>query len=298
MLAVFCLVETRTAEPLFRLSLFRSTAFAGGNAATLLTAMARGGLQFMLIIWLQGIWLPLRGYDYADTPLWAGIYLLPLTIGFRAAGPVSGHLSDRYGVRPFAAAGCLVMAVSFVGLLLLPTDFGYPAFALLVFLNGVGGGLFSAPNTSIIMSSVPAEARGAASGMRSTFQNAGTVLSMGVFFCLMVAGLSDSLPDVLSTGLTAQGVPANAAHSVAELPPVGVLFAAFLGYNPIEHLLGPGLLGDLPSAHADVVTGRRFFPELISGPFHDGLVVVFALATAMALVSAAATLIRRAKAHS
>ncbi|POX47935.1 MFS transporter [Streptomyces sp. Ru72] len=291
-LAAFCVIEARVAEPMFPLRLFRNAAFAGGNAAALLGAIARGGLQFMLIIWLQGIWLPLHGFDYADTPLWAGIYMLPLTIGFLGAGPVSGHLSDKYGARPFAAAGFVVVAASFAGLLALPTDFDYWVFALLIFLNGLGGGLFAAPNTSIIMSSVPAEARGAASGMRATFQNAGMVLSMGVFFSLMVAGLSGSLPQTLTSGLTAQGVPEQAAHAVAGLPPVGVLFAAFLGYNPIQHLLGPTILGNLPSANAAHLTGREFFPDLISGPFHDGLVVVFSLAIAMSLAAAAASLIR------
>jgi MFS family permease len=292
MLVAFCLIETKVAEPMFPLKLFRSKTFTGGNAATLLGSIARGGLQFMLIIWLQGIWLPLHGYNYADTPLWAGIYLLPLTVGFLAAGPIAGYLSDRYGARLFAAAGFVVMAASFGGLLLLPTDFNYWVFAVVIFLNGVGGGLFAAPNTSIIMSSVPAESRGAASGMRATFQNAGMVLSIGVFFSLMVAGLARSLPDTLSSGLTAQGVPAANAHQVATLPPVGTLFAAFLGYNPIQQLLGPDLLGKLPSINAHTLTGREFFPHLISGPFHDGLVVVFGLAIVMSLVAAAASLIR------
>ncbi|WSR66880.1 MFS transporter [Streptomyces sp. NBC_01198] len=292
MLVAFCLVESRVAEPMFPLKLFRNAAFAGGNAATLLGSIARGGLQFMLIIWLQGIWLPLHGYNYADTPLWAGIYLLPLTVGFLAAGPVAGALSDRYGARLFAASGFVVMAGSFAGLLLIPTDFSYWVFALVVFLNGLGGGLFAAPNTSIIMASVPAESRGAASGMRATFQNAGMVLSIGVFFSLMVAGLARSLPHTLSSGLMAQGVPASNAHQVANLPPVGTLFAAFLGYNPIQQLLGSDLLGTLPAANSQTLTGREFFPHLISGPFHDGLVVVFALAIVMSLVAAGASLIR------
>ncbi|MFE6499989.1 MFS transporter [Kitasatospora sp. NPDC057738] len=292
LLAVFCLVESRTAEPMFPLSLFRDPVFTGGNAATLLGSIARGGLQFMLIIWLQGIWLPLHGYDYADTPLWAGIYLVPLTVGFLAAGPIAGYLSDRAGARFFAAGGLVVMAFSFAGLLLLPTDFGYPWFALLVFLNGLGGGLFAAPNTSLIMSSVPAAARGAASGMRATFQNAGMVLSIGVFFSLMVAGLAGSLPHTLTAGLTAQGVPAADARTIASLPPVGTLFAAFLGYNPIQQLLGPHVLGQLPPDNVRTLTGREFFPQLISGPFHDGLVVVFWLAIAMSLVAAAASLVR------
>jgi MFS family permease len=289
-LVVFALIESRVAEPMFPLGLFRIAAFASGNVASLLGSIARGGLQFMLIIWLQGIWLPLHGYDYARTPLWAGIYLLPLTVGFLAAGPLAGHLSDRFGARLFAAGGLLVMAASFAGLLLIPSDFHYLVFALLVFLNGLGGGLFAAPNTALIMSSVPAHLRGAASGMRATFQNAGMVLSIGVFFSLMVAGLAGSLPHTLDSGLTAQGVPAPAAHAISQLPPVGTLFAAFLGYNPIQELLGPKVLAALPAANAHTLTGREYFPNLISGPFHDGLVIVFWLAIAISVVAAAASL--------
>lgn len=294
-LVAFCLIEMKTAEPMFPLRLFRDPVFAGGNLATLLGSIARGGLQFMLIIWLQGIWLPLHGYEYEQTPLWAGIYLVPLTVGFLAAGPVSGYLSDRFGARLFAAGGLVVMAASFAGLLILPTDFGYVWFALLVFLNGLGGGLFAAPNTALVMSSVPAADRGAASGMRATFQNAGMVLSIGVFFSLMVAGLAGSLPQTLSDGLTGQGVSPADAHAVAQLPPVGTLFAAFLGYNPIHELLGPQVLAGLPAANAQTLTGREFFPHLISGPFHDGLMVVFSLAIAMSLVAALASLLRGPK---
>ncbi|WP_326851288.1 MFS transporter, partial [Actinocrinis sp.] len=239
LLLLFGVIENRVAEPMFQLGLFRIRAFAAGNAAALLTAIARGGLQFMLIIWLQGIWLPLHGYDFADTPLWAGICMLPLTGGFLVAGPVSGYLSDRFGARVFATSGLVLMAGAFFGLLLLPVNFPYGAFAALVFVSGIGQGMFSAPNTSAIMGSVPAQRRGAASGMRATFQNSGTSLSIGIFFSLMIIGLADTLPHTLSSGLQAQGVPAAVAGQVATLPPVATLFAAFLGTNPIGHLLGP-----------------------------------------------------------
>jgi MFS family permease len=295
-LVVFGVIETKVAEPMFPLGLFKNLGFATGNAANLLASIARGGLQFMLIIWLQGIWLPLHGYDYESTPLWAGIYLVPMTIGFLAAGPLSGYLSDKFGPRPFAAGGLLVMAASFLGLLALPGDFNYMVFAVLIFINGLGGGLFAAPNTSLIMSSVPANMRGAASGMRATFQNAGQVLSIGIFFSLMVAGLAGSLPHSLSSGLTAQGVPAPTADAIAQLPPVGTLFAAFLGYNPIGELLGPQVLGALPAANAANLTGLEFFPRLIAEPFHDGLVIVFWMAIALLLVGAIASLVRVRKA--
>jgi len=293
LLAMFCLIETKIAEPMFQLGLFRIRAFAAGNLASLMSSVARGGLQFMLIIWLQGIWLPLHGYDFAETPLRAGIFLLPLTAGFLIAGPVSGYLSDRYGPRPFATTGLLVSAAAFAGLLLLPVDFPYWLFALIILCNGLGSGLFASPNTSAIMSSVPARYRGAASGMRSTFQNSGMSLSIGIFFSLMIAGLAATLPRTLSAGLRAHGVPAPLAAHVASLPPVSTLFASFLGYNPIGSLLRPsGVLGRLRKPDAAVLTSKEYFPHLISGPFHHGLVIVFSVAIAMSLAGAVVSLLR------
>ncbi|TSD94289.1 MFS transporter [Skermania sp. ID1734] len=289
MLVVFCIVETKVAEPMFHLGLFRIRAFGLSNFAGLMASVGRGGLQFMLIIWLQGIWLPLHGFSYESTPLWAGIYLLPLTVGFLAAGPLSGWLSDRFGARPFATGGLILVGVTFLLLLLIPVDFNYGLFALIVFLNGVGSGLFSSPNTAAIMSSVPADQRGVASGMRGTLFNGGTALSIGIFFSLMIVGLSNTLPGAMSSGLQSQGVSAGVAHSVAGLPPVGSLFAAFLGFNPMQELLAPS--GELTRAgvNHDVLTGQSFFPHLISGPFHSGLIVVFVAAAVMMFLGAAAS---------
>jgi MFS family permease len=293
LLVTFCVAETKIAEPMFKLSLFRVRAFAAGNLAALLIAIARGGMQFMLIIWLQGIWLPLRGYAYEDTPLWAGIFMLPLTIGFLLGGPTSGYLSDRFGARLFSTTGLLLVAAAFVGLLMLPVDFPYPVFAALLLLSGLGQGMFSAPNTSAIMGSVSPDERGVASGMRSTWQNSGTALSIGLFFSLMITGLASSLPTALRDGLRGQGVSAADAAHVANLPPVSTLFATFLGENPIGKLLGPnGVLDSLPAHNAATLTGTRFFPELVSGPFHNGLITVFTLAAAMALVGALASALR------
>ncbi|MBO4253972.1 MFS transporter [Streptomyces griseorubiginosus] len=295
LLLAFCLIETRVAEPMFHLALFTVRAFTAGNLAALLTAIARGGLQFMLIIWLQGIWLPLHGYDFEDTPLWAGIFMLPLTVGFLLAGPVSGYLSDRFGARLFSTAGLCLVACSFLGLLALPVDFAYGPFAALLLLNGLGQGMFSSPNTSSIMGSVPPEHRGVASGMRSTFQNSGTALSIGVFFSLMVSGLASSLPATLTSGLQAHGVPAGAAEHAASLPPVSTLFATFLGNNPIEHLLGSGgVLDQVTMSQRAALTGHTFFPRLVSGPFHHGLTIVFGVAAGMALISALASALRGA----
>ena len=289
-LVVFGFVETRVAEPLFRLSLFRIRAFAAGNIANLMLALGRGGMQFMLIIWLQGIWLPLHGYSFSQTPLWAGIYLVPLTIGFLVSAPLSGVLSDRYGAKGFTTGGALLTALSFFLLLFLPVDFPYWVFALIILLNGLGSGLFASPNRAEMMNSVPADQRGAAGGMIATFQNTAFVLSIGIFFSLMVAGLSSKLPDALSSGLTAQGIPAGAAQQISHLPPIGVLFAAFLGYNPMKQLLGP-LLSHLPAGHAAYVAGRQFFPHLITNPFHDGLGVAFAFAILANVIAAIASLL-------
>jgi EmrB/QacA subfamily drug resistance transporter len=292
-LIAFCIFETKIAEPMFQMGLFKIRAFAAGNAASLLGSIARGGLQFILVIWLAGIWLPLHGYDFTVTPLWAGIYMLPLTAGFLIAGPISGTLSDRYGPRLFATSGLLLAACCFVGLMLLPVDFSYWAFALLIFGNGVGSGLFASPNTSAIMSSVPAGQRGSASGMRSTFQNSGMSLSIGIFFSLMIAGLASSLPRTLTSGLTAQGVPLSVATKVGHLPPVSTLFSALLGYNPVQNLLAPtGVLAKLPAHSVALLTGRQFFPQLISAPFHHGLVIVFTAAAIMSVLGALVSLLR------
>jgi MFS family permease len=293
LMVAFLFVERRVPAPMVDLDLFRVRIFWTSQAANFLAAVARGGLQFMLIIWLQGIWLPLHGYDFDQTPLWAGIYLLPLTIGLLIAGPMAGRLSDRYGARAFATAGLLVMAGSFFGLLLLPTDFSFPVFAVLVGLNGVGAGLFSAPNITAIMNSVRPAQRGSAGGINSTLQNSGMVLSIGVFFSLMIVGLSAKLPAAMSAGLQAHGVPAGTAHQVASAPPVGSLFAAFLGYNPMQTLLGPtGALDHLTHAQAATITGKEFFPRLVEGSFHNGLIIVFGLAIAMSLVGAPASSMR------
>ncbi len=295
--AAFALVERRVREPMFRLPLFRIRAFTFGTLSTFLAALARGGLMFMLIIWLQGIWLPQHGYDFTDTPLWAGIAMLPLTIGLLLSGPTSGLLSDRFGARAFATGGMLLSAASFGLLMALPTDFPYPAFAAILLLNGIGMGLFASPNRAAVMNSLPAGDRGAGGGMNQTFQNSAQVLSLGVFFTLMIVGLAASLPHAMSTGLEAHGVSAATADRVANLPPVSILFAAFLGYNPIQHLVGPHALAALPAADHATLTGSSFFPQLISGPFQTGLHAAFTFAIAACLIAAAASWMRGGHIH-
>jgi MFS family permease len=297
LLAVFCVIETHVDDPMFHLDLFRVRAFAAGNLAALLAAMGRGGLQFILIIWLQGIWLPEHGYAFSETPLWAGIYMLPLIAGFLLAGPASGWLSDRFGARPFATGGMLLAALSFVLLIVLPVDFSYGWFAVILLLNGIGMGLFASPNSAGVMNSLPPSQRGAGAGMLATFMNSASVLSIGVFFTLMIIGLAAGLPHALQSGLTAHGVPAADAHRVSTLPPVATLFASFLGYNPMQTLLGPHVLGSLPASQAHALTGRSFFPQLISGPFHSALVYAFVFAAAACVVAAVASLLRGGMYH-
>ncbi len=292
LLVAFILIERRVAAPMFNLELFRIRAFSAGNLAGLLSAVGLGGLQFLLIMWLQGIWLPLHGYTFEQTPLWAGIFMLPLTVGFVAAGPVSGWLSDRYGARPFATGGMLLAALSFALLMALPANFAYPAFAVVILLNGVAFGMFASPNTAAIMNSVPAGYRGAASGMRATFQSTGMPLSIGVFFTLMIGGLSANVPGAMYRGLTANHVAAGVATSLSHLPAVGYLFAAFLGYNPLQTLLGPKVLSALPAADAGRLVSTAFFPSLIAGPFHDGVVVVSIFSIVIFLVAATASWLR------
>jgi MFS family permease len=290
-LAAFCVIETRVADPMFHLSLFKIRPFTAGNLASLLSSLGRGGLMFILIIWLQGIYLPMHGYSFESTPLWAGIAMLPLTVGFLAAGPVSGWLSDRFGARPFATGGMLLAAVSFGMLEMLPVNFTYWQFAGILLLNGIGMGLFASPNRAGIMNSLPPSQRGVGAGMTATFQNSSMVLSIGIFFTLIILGLSASLPASLMHGLTAQGVPAPAAAQLSHLPPTAVMFAALLGYNPIKTLLGP-TLSQLPAGHGAYLTGHSFFPSLIAAPFSHGLQIAFDFSIACCLVAAVASLLR------
>jgi len=285
----FCIVERRVERPMLDFHLFGIAPFAYGNIANLTSAIARGGLQFMLIIWLQGIWLPLHGYAFEETPLWSAIFMLPLTIGFLLSGPVAGYFSDKIGGVPFAVGGMLFGAISFVALMLLPANFSYFTFAALLFLNGLGSGLFVAPNSTQIMNSVPARERGQASGMRATTTNAGQVLSIGVFFSLMLAGLAATLPHSMEAGLLAQHVPADVAAKVANMPPVASLFAAFLGYNPMGELIPHSVLASLPPQNVAVLTGKEFFPGLMSAPFKHGLIFAFTFSAILYLIAAFAS---------
>ena len=292
LLAVFVFIEARVRVPMFRLNLFRIRAFAAGNAAAFLAAVARGGLMFMLAIWLQGIWLPLHGYDFEVTPLWAGIYMLPMGAGFLLAGPFFGWLSDRLGARYFTTGGMILAAVSFVLLRLLPVDFPYLPFALIILLNGLCMGMFTAPNTAAIMNSVPPKHRGVSSGMRATLNNMGMPLSIGIFFSLIIIGMTASVPAAMYSGLIQEGVPSQVAQQLASVPPIGYLFAAFLGYNPLATLIPSEVLHTLSAAQVATITSRAFFPQLIAGAFDHGITAVMTFSAVMCLIASAASWLR------
>ncbi len=292
LLVVFIFIERRVKAPMFELKLFRIRPFWAGNLSGFLASLGRGGLQFMLIIWLQGIWLPLHGVSFANTPLQAGLDTLPMMVGFVIAGPISGALSDRFGARTFSSLGMLVTAVGFYLLTTLPSDFRFSVFAIYLLIMGIGMGLFASPNTSSIMSAVPAEFRGVASGMLATFQNAGMVMSMAIFFSIVISSLSSRLPHALNHGLTAIGMPAPLAANIAHLPPIAALFSALLGYNPLGQLLPASVQHMLPRAVEAHLLAPHFFADLIGQPFSASLRIVFFMAIGLSLIAAAASLLR------
>jgi EmrB/QacA subfamily drug resistance transporter len=295
LLVAFLFIEQRVKAPMFRMNLFRIRAFAMGNLAGFLGSVARGGLQLMLIIWLQGIWLPLHGYDYQQTPLMAGIYLIPSSVGILLLGPLSGRLSDRFGARYFATGAMVLTAVGFALLLTLPVNFSYIWFALIIFLDGLSMGMFMAPNTAGIMNSLPPQHRGSGSGMRATLINIANPLSMAIIFTLMIIGLNASMPATLYQGLVQNGISSDVAHSLAGLPPVGYLFASFLGYNPLATLIPASVLQSLPAAQAATITSRSFFPQLIENAFHHGLMEVLIFSIVVCLIGALASWVRGGK---
>jgi MFS family permease len=296
MLVAFVVIELVVPNPMFQLQLFRVRAYACGVSATFLAAIGRGGLQFMLIIWLQGIWLPQHGYDFAQTPLWAGIYMIPLMVGFLLVGPFAGVLADRFGARGIATIGLAGSGVCYLLLNLLPMDFEYLPFAVILLAFSTFAGLFFSPNQMAVMNSLPPDQRGVGGGMNATFMNSASVLSIGVFFSIITLGLASSLPGHLYHGLVAEGMPSASASDVAHLPPIGSLFAAFLGDNPIRTLVPPHVLAGLGHARASYLTGRSFFPKLIAPAFADGLHLAFYFAAATTFLGMVASALRGGKA--
>ena len=298
LLVAFPFIESRVEEPMFRLDLFKIRAFSAGNLASFFSTMSRGGVMIMLIILLQGIWLPLNGYSYSSTPFWAGIYMIPMSVGFVLTGPISGWLSDKKGARLLATLGMVISTISFLGFVLLPVNFVYLAFATILFVMGIGGGIFASPNMASIMNSVPADCRGAASGMRATIQNSAMMISQALFFTIIIVSLSGSLPSALSTAVTNAGASAQLAHIFSSTPASGALFGAFLGYNPVATMLQglpASLVSTIPKATLVYITGPKFFPTAISGPFMTALREAFIIGAIMCAIAAVCSALRGGK---
>lgn len=297
LLAAFPFIESRVRDPMFKIELFRIRNFAYGNAAGLLSAIARGGVMIMLIMLLQGIWLPLHGFSYESTPFWAGVYMLPLTIGFVIMGPLSGLISDKYGARWISTIGMLLVAVAFLILAVLPYDFDYVPFAIALLIMGIGNGMFSSPNAAAIMNSVPPGERGVTSGMMSTLMNSGFVVSMGMFFTIIVVGLTKSFPPVLSASLTSAGA-AQLIPAMSTIPPTGALFAAFLGYNPVQMILTampPSVIGMIAPATIATLTGVIWFPTTLAQAFMPSLALAFYIGAALSVIAAILSAMRGGK---
>ena len=298
LLFAFPFIENNVAEPMFRLDLFKIRAFAAGNLASFFSSMARGGVMIMLIILLQGIWLPLHGYSFDSTPFWAGIFMIPMSIGFVITGPISGWLSDKHGARLLATAGMVISAVAFIGFVMLPVDFIYLAFGAILFIMGIGGGVFASPNMASVMNSVPAECRGAASGMRATIQNSAMMISQAVFFTIIIVSLSATLPGALSNAVTSAGASPQIAQIFSSTPASGALFGAFLGYNPVAtilHSLPSSVVSSIPTSTMSYITGSTFFPNAISSPFMTALREAFIIGAVMCIIAAICSAFRGGK---
>lgn len=297
LLIAFPFIERRVADPMFDLSLFKNRSFAAGSLATFLSSMARGGVMIMLVVLLQGIWLPLNGYSFEDAPFWAGIYMIPMSIGVAITGPLSGWLSDKHGARLLATAGMIITGIAFLAFTLLGANFAYLPFALILLVMGIGNGIFNSPNMASVMNSCPPENRGAASGMRSTLQNCGQTISQAIFFTIIIISLNATLPVALSTAVTNAGASPQVVSAFNQVPAAGALFAAFLGYNPIGTLLnsmGP-LTASIPAATLTTLRGPTFFPNTIASPFMTALTQAFIIGAVLCFIAAICSALRGPK---
>ncbi len=294
-LIAFPFIETKVPNPMFRLDLFKNRMFSAANIAGLFASVGRGGVQIMLIILLQGIWLPLHGISYHATPFWAGIYMLPMIAGFAIMGPLSGYLSDKYGAKLFATLAMIITAASFIALSFLPYDFSYPSFGIIIFVMGLGSGMFVAPNTASIMNAVPKEHRGSASGMRATLQNSGQTVSIAIFFTVIITGLSKSLPTALANAMTNAGV-SQFASAFTSISPTSALFSAFLGYNPVQSILSQpkfaAIISQIPQSTLAHIEGQTFFPLAIAPAFISALDLAFYIGAALSIAACVASLLR------
>jgi len=296
-LILFPFVENRVESPMFRLDLFKIKSFAYANIAGLLGSLGRGGMMFMLILLLQGIWLPLHGYSYASTPFWAGIYMLPLTAGIIIMGPLSGVLSDIYGPRWIATGGMVIVTLSFLLFAALPINFSFYEFALAEFMMGVGSGMFGTPNTASIMNSVPAEDRGVASGMISTMRNTAGIASMAIFFTIVIVGITQRFPEAMASSLASIGA-VHLTPILSKIPPTAALFSAFLGYNPVESILTtlpPSLTAIIPASTLNTLTGITWFPSTLANAFLPSLGTSFYIGAIISAIAAILSALRGEK---
>jgi EmrB/QacA subfamily drug resistance transporter len=298
LLVAFPFIERHVAEPLFRLELFKVRAFGIGNIASFLSSMARGGVMIILVVLLQGIWLPLHGYSYASTPFWAGIFMIPMIVGTVIAGPIGGWLSDKHGARILATGGMFIVGSSFIALSFLQSNFAYLSFGTILFIFGVGSGLFQSPNTASIMNSVPPEHRGAASGMRATLQNSAQTIGQALFFTIVIVSLNSTLPGALSLAVTNAGASLQVAKVLSSIPATAALFGALLGYNPIQTMLGTlphSVISSIPAAAIQKITQPTFFPNAIASPFMNSLREVFIVGAMMCFIAAILSMFRGGK---
>jgi MFS family permease len=287
LLITFPFIEGRVKQPMFRLGLFKIRGFAMGSFASMITGMGMMGIMFVIILLFQGTWLPLHGYSYSSVPFWAGIFMLPMTVGMGIFGPIGGKLSDKHDSKDIATIGLIMSALAILFLTTISANFLYVEMAVLLFVFGAGYGMFNAPNASALMSSVPPEERGVASGMFATMRNIGTTASMGIFFTILIVAMTSVLPHTLFTGLNRAGVNFQVAKSLSSLPPTDAIFSALLGINPIEEIITLLHLGSQisPSAFA-TITKATWFPGVFAPAFMSSIRKVFYVALTITLIGA------------
>ncbi|WP_291766731.1 MFS transporter [Caldivirga sp. UBA161] len=291
MLIAFIPIELKQESPLFNLSLFKVRPFTYGIMALFLSSLARGALMFLLTIWLQGIYLPLHGFSYVETPFWAGIYMLSMLIGTVVMAPIGGALTDKYGARIVATVGMIIVAVSLYLLTLLPYNFNLTSFELILFLNGLGNGLFSSPNTTSIMNALHPRDRGAGNGMRQTFSNVGSTISMAMFFSIAMSIFSQYVPTRIHEMALSYGLPADIASSLSKVPASSLLFAAFLGVDPAS-VLPSNLTVNLPSSIMKVLDSSTFLPNVLGPPFMMGLRISLYISIVLVAIGAVLSYMR------
>ena len=282
---IFIYFERKSTHPLFNLSLFKIRPFTFGNLSLFLSGLGRGAVMFLVIIWLQGIYLPLHGYSYTETPFWAGVYMLPMMLGMVIFGPIGGALTDKYGARIFATTGMIIIAISLFLLTLLPYNFNLVEFEVIMFLNGVGGGLFASPNTTAIMNAVSSRDRASANGMRMTINNISSTISMAIFFSIAITIFSEDLPSAMRSTLSSMNAPQQIINLLSSIPASGILFGAFLGVNPLNGFPST-LVNSLPENLRQALSSSSFFPNLIGPSFMKGLVYSIYIALVLTIFGA------------